>query len=125
MAIHFGVTPQKAQQLVERMEALGIREGDLEESFIRAGGPGGQHANKTSTAVRLLHAPTGLEVRARQARSQSLNRYYARKRLCELMEARQQGEESPEEKKRAKAAKQKARRKRRSRSAKPKDEESL
>ena len=68
------------------MAACGMREGDLEEHFVTSGGPGGQKVNKTSTCVVLRHVPTGLEVKMQKARSQSLNRFYARRRLCELIE---------------------------------------
>jgi protein subunit release factor B len=117
VSIAFNVTPKKAGQLRSRMEACGLREADLEESFIRAGGPGGQKVNRSATCVRLLHRPTGLEVKMQQERSQALNRYYARKRMCELLEERTLGKASPAAKEREKIAKQKARRKRRSWSA--------
>lgn len=109
----FGVTEAKEAELRARMEALGVREDDIEESFVHGGGPGGQKVNKTSSAVRLKHTPSGLEVKSQQARSQALNRFYARRRLCELLEARKLGDDSPEAKKAAKIRKQKARRKRR------------
>ncbi|MCC6696017.1 MAG: peptide chain release factor-like protein [Candidatus Hydrogenedentes bacterium] len=109
----FGVTPEKALELENRMTACGLREADLEESFIRSGGAGGQHVNKTSTCVYLRHAPTGTEVKMQKARSQALNRFYARRRMCELLEARTLGEDSPEAKRAAKIRKQKARRRRR------------
>ncbi|GMW00320.1 MAG: hypothetical protein AMXMBFR84_14580 [Candidatus Hydrogenedentota bacterium] len=113
----FGVTVQKEAELFLRMEKLGLREEDLNEQFVRSSGSGGQHVNKTATCVQLVHEPSGLDVKMQQARSQSLNRYYARKRMCELMEARVLGDESPEAKKVDKIRKQKARRQRRSRSA--------
>jgi len=109
----FGVTEKKERDLRKRMSACGVAETDLEEKFIRSGGPGGQHVNRTATCVYLKHAPTGHEVKMQQARSQALNRYYARKRLCELLEADDPTQQSPEEKKREKLRKQKARRKRR------------
>lgn len=109
------VTPQKEQELRERMVALGLREEDLEETFICSGGPGGQKVNRSATCVRLRHLPTGLEVKMQEARSQGLNRFYARRRLCELFEARQLGQGSPEAQARQKIARQKARRKRRTR----------
>lgn len=112
----FGVTPEKALELENRMAACGLREADLEESFIRSGGAGGQHVNKTSTCVYLRHPPTGIEVKMQKARSQALNRFYARRRMCELLEARTLGEDSPEAKRVAKIRKQKARRRRRSHS---------
>jgi len=117
MTLNFGVTDQKAEALRARMQACHLTEQDLEESFVRSGGPGGQKVNRTSTCVYLKHRPTGLEVKMQQERSQLLNRYYARKRLCELLEARQLGKESPESIRREKIKKQKARRKRRSRGA--------
>jgi protein subunit release factor B len=109
----FGVTPEKAEQLNARMAACGLREEDLEETFIRSGGPGGQKVNRSATCVRLLHRPTGLEVKMQRERSQALNRFFARRRLCELLEARAEGHASPEARERDKIARQKARRKRR------------
>lgn len=111
----FGVTPRKEQELRGRMAACGIQESDLEESFIRGSGPGGQKINRTASCVYLRHRPSGLEVKMQQARSQSLNRFYARRRLCELIEARQLGMESPEARRQEKLRKQKQRRKRRRR----------
>lgn len=110
----FGVTPQKETELLTRMSAAGLHESDLEEQFITSGGPGGQHVNRSATCVRLTHRPTGLEVKMQKARSQALNRFYARRRMCELLEAQQLGKDSPEEMARVKVRKQKQRRKRRS-----------
>lgn len=109
----FGVSQAKELELLRRMEACGLREADLSETFTRASGPGGQHVNKTQTGVQLVHAPTGLEVKMTKERSQSLNRFFARRRLCELMEAQTLGVESPEAKRIAKLRKQKDRRRRR------------
>ncbi|MCP4642206.1 MAG: peptide chain release factor-like protein [bacterium] len=95
------------------MVACGLSEEDLDEQFVRSGGPGGQHVNRTATCVQLTHRASGLEVKMQKARSQGLNRFYARRRLCELIEAKALGADSPEEKRRAKIRKQKARRKRR------------
>lgn len=111
----FSVTPKKEQELRERMAACGLREEDIEESFVRGGGPGGQKVNKSATTVALFHKPSGLTVKTQMARSQSLNRFYARRRLCELLETAIMGSASPEAKKREKIKKQKARRKRRMR----------
>ncbi|MGI6460941.1 MAG: peptide chain release factor family protein [Candidatus Hydrogenedentales bacterium] len=110
----FGVTPQKEAELARRMDACGLRESDLEERFVSSSGPGGQHVNRSATCVQLRHRLTGLEVKMQTARSQALNRFYARRRLCELIEARELGRESPEAKRRARTRKQKARRRRRS-----------
>jgi protein subunit release factor B len=114
----FGVTPAKEAELDRRMAACGLLESDLEERFIRSSGAGGQHVNKTSTCVQLRHTPTGLEVKMQKARSQALNRFYARRRMCELLEAQSLGAKSPEARKTAKIRKQKERRRRRNRDSK-------
>jgi protein subunit release factor B len=111
--LNFGVTEQKAQALAERMAACGLNERDLDESFVRSSGPGGQHVNKTATCVKLVHKPTGLHTQCQESRSQLLNRYHARKQMCTLLEARTLGQESPEAKRLAKLRKQKDRRRRR------------
>lgn len=119
MAINFGVTEQKANELRTRMAACGLQESDLVESFVRSQGPGGQKVNRTSTCVYLKHLPTGLEVKMQETRSQLMNRFYARRRMCELLESRLLGNESPESLKQAKIRKQKARRRRRCHRAEP------
>ncbi len=111
---HFGVTPKKEKELLEWMERLEIKESDLEEKFISARGPGGQHINHTSTGVYLKHIPTGIEVKSDTSRSQSLNRFFARRRLCELIEYQRYGKKSTMMKKIEKRKKQKQRRTRRS-----------
>lgn len=73
--------------LTARMRKLRIREEDLQESFIRGSGPGGQKVNKTSSTVVLRHVPSGLEVRCQRERSQVMNRHWARVELCERIEA--------------------------------------
>ena len=110
---NFGVSPQKEAKLLRRMAACDLREADLEESFIRGSGSGGQKINKTASCVQLTHHPTGLEVKVQEARSQALNRFFARRRLCELLEARLLGKKSPEALRQEKIRKQKKRRKRR------------
>jgi protein subunit release factor B len=111
--INFGVTERKQAELARRMEKCGLQEKDLEETFVRSGGAGGQHVNKTSTCVHLKHIPSGLSVKVQKSRSQTLNRFYARRQLCELLENQQQGKDSPEAKRIEKIMKQKDRRKRR------------
>lgn len=110
----FGVTPQKEDELRRRMDACGLRESDLEEQFIRSGGPGGQHVNRSATCVYLKHPPTGLEVKTQRTRSQALNRFYARRRMCELLEALEGEGTTREELRREQERKRKARRRRRS-----------
>jgi len=75
--------------LQERMERLGIREPDLEESFVLGSGPGGQKINKTASCVHLRHRPTGIEVHCQESRSREANRDLARLRLCERIEDQQ------------------------------------
>ena len=113
--LRFGVTEKKANELLQRMEECGLREADIEESFVRSSGPGGQHVNKTATCVYLKHLPSGLEVKMQKSRSQRLNRFYARRRLCELIEAETLGQDSPQAIARMKRHKQKQRRRRRGR----------
>lgn len=114
----FPVTPLKQRELEERMAACGLREADLEEQFVTARGPGGQKINRTATAVRLRHVPTGIEVKWSTERSQGLNRFFARRRLCELLEATVLGRKTPAAQKADQIRRQKKRRARRSR-AKP------
>jgi peptide chain release factor len=109
----FGVSPDKEQALAERMESLGIREEDLVEKFIRSGGHGGQNVNKVATCVYLKHLPTGTEVKCQQERSQSLNRYLARRILTDKIETAILGKESEEEQRIAKIRRQKRKRSKR------------
>lgn len=110
-----GQTVGAAKQggLAERMAALGIREADLVEKFIRGSGPGGQKINKTSSCVYLLHRPTGIEVKCQRERSQAMNRFWARRELCERMEARVKGAASARQQEAERIRRQKRRRSRR------------
>ena len=94
------------------MANLGLSEEDLQEKYIRSSGPGGQKVNKTASCVYLKHLPTGLEVKMQRERSQPLNRYYARKRLCELLEEKTLGSQSSAALKAEKIRKQKRRQRR-------------
>jgi len=83
----FAVSPEKQRLLAERMKELGVTENQLKESFVRSSGKGGQHVNKTSTCVHLVHLPTGIEVKCMKDRSQSVNRFLARRELLEKIAA--------------------------------------
>jgi len=87
----FPVSPEKSDQLQRRMDALGVRESDIEESFVRSGGHGGQNVNKTSTCVMLVHRPTGLQVKCQETRQQGLNRFFARRLLLDKIEEKRNG----------------------------------
>src|ERR687891_756846 len=102
----FGVSAEKERALEARLQALEIHEADLEETFIRSSGPGGQHVNKTSTCVRLLHRPSGLSVKVQSSRSQSLNRFLARRLLADRLEQQLHGEASPQGQQHAKIRRQ-------------------
>jgi len=84
----FAVSEEKNRWLEEKMKVLGIHEKEIEEKFVRSSGKGGQRVNKTSTCVYLRHLPTGIEVKSMRERSQSLNRFLARRELVKRMERR-------------------------------------
>jgi protein subunit release factor B len=83
----FPVTSDKEDQLTQRMAALGVRESDIEESFVRSGGHGGQNVNKVSTCVMLLHRPSGVQVKCQETRQQGMNRFIGRKLLLDKIES--------------------------------------
>ena len=110
----FSVSPSKTKSLEAKLAKLGIKEADLEESFIRSGGKGGQNVNKTATCVYLKHLPTGIEVKVSRERSQATNRFLARRILADKLEARILGRYSEEQRRIAKLRRQKAKRSKRS-----------
>ena len=109
----FSVKAKKQEELRHRMEKLGIKENDLVEKFIRSSGHGGQNLNKVATCVYLKHLPTGLEVKCQQERSQALNRFLARRILCQKVEALIKGKESEKQQRIAKIRRQKRKRSKR------------
>jgi protein subunit release factor B len=107
------VSTEKENALATRMKELGVSESDFEETFVRSSGPGGQKVNKTSSCVHLVHISTGLSVKCQRERSQSLNRYLARKILLDKIERVQKGFIEAEKEKIEKIRRQKRKRSKR------------
>ncbi|MDD4872102.1 MAG: peptide chain release factor-like protein [Kiritimatiellae bacterium] len=107
------VSSSKTSALAGRMIKLGVRECDLIEKFVLGSGKGGQKLNKTSSCVYIRHVPTGIEVKCQQERSRSLNRFLARRELCDRIEERILGEKSMRRQEWEKIRRQKRRRSRR------------
>ncbi len=109
------VSGAKRAQLKILMDEVGVRDDDLEEKFILGSGSGGQKVNKTASCVYLRHAASGLEVKCQQSRSRELNRYYARRLLCEHLDQQIKGAASRRQQAAEKIRRQKRRRSRRQR----------
>jgi peptide chain release factor len=107
------ITAAKNRALNERMLRLGVKESDLAETFVRSSGPGGQKVNKTSSCVFLVHLPTGLSVKCQRERSQTLNRFLARRLLLDRIERLQLGMIAAEKTRAEKIRRQKRRRSKR------------
>ena len=109
----FSVSPEKEKKLLERMQALGVWEQDIDEQFVRSSGAGGQNVNKVSTCVVLHHRPTDVRVKCQKERSQALNRFLARRLLLDKIEAKITGSKVAEAERIAKIRRQKRKRSRR------------
>ena len=108
------IRKEKFDELHGRMERLGIKENDLIEKFILGSGSGGQKINKTSSCVYLKHLTTGIEIKCQRERSRELNRYYARKELCDRIEEKIEHKKSERQQMIEKIRRQKRRRSRKS-----------
>lgn len=97
--------------MVQRMAALGVAESELDESFVRSGGHGGQNVNKVATCVMLVHRPTGTQVKCQTTRQQGMNRFLGRHLLLDKIEAARQARAAE-----AKARRERVRRQKRKRS---------
>ena len=92
--VHTSTATVAILPVVEPKE-VNINQGDLEITFSRAGGPGGQNVNKIESAVRILHKPTGIVVGCREERNQHANRERAmevlRAKIYEMQQAKATG----------------------------------
>lgn len=117
----FKVNSEKEAELAARMDKLGIRESEIDEHFIKGSGPGGQKINKTASCVYIKHLPSGKEVKCQAGRSQALNRFLARRELCEIFEQELLGKKSAIQQAQEKIRRQKRRKSRRQRDKMVKD----
>jgi protein subunit release factor B len=108
------IRKEKFDELKEKMKRLEIKEEDLIEKFILGSGSGGQKINKTSSCVYLKHLPSGIEIKCQRERSRELNRYYARRELCNRIEEKIAHKKSERQQLMEKIRRQKRRRSRKS-----------
>ena len=109
------IRPETVQRIRLLMERAGIREPDVEETFVRGSGAGGQKINKTSSCVQLRHAPSGCVIKCQQPRAREVNRWLARQELAERILERVAGERSARRQEAERIRRQKRRRSRRQR----------
>ncbi|KAF4994542.1 hypothetical protein FGRMN_5722 [Fusarium graminum] len=69
-------------------------ESEIEESYVKGSGPGGQKINKTNSAVQLKHVPTGIVVKSQATRSRDQNRKHARELLAQRVDELRNGDQS-------------------------------
>jgi protein subunit release factor B len=103
----------RARAIAERLALLGVREQDLDETFVHSGGKGGQNVNKVATCVVLVHRPTRTMVKCQRERAQGANRLIARQMLADKIEEQQLGRASRRQQEMERVRRQKRRRSRR------------
>lgn len=109
--------PETIERIKARMVLAGLADADIEETFVRGSGSGGQKINKTSSCVQLKHIPSSTVVRCQKTRSREANRWLGRELLAERLieatnneiSARQQEAEKIRRQKRRRSRRQKAR----------------
>jgi len=107
------ISPGTVDKIKARMALASVFEEDLEESFILGSGAGGQKVNKTSSTVRLYHAPSGITVKCGESRSREQNRWIARRELAEKILEKANASESVRRQEAERVRRQKRRRSRR------------
>ncbi len=118
-------SPEKQAALEQRMASLGVTEEDLVEKFVLGSGSGGQKINKTHSCVYLKHVPSGIEVKCQSSRSREMNRFLARRELCDTLDERRLGRASKRRQEIEKIRRQKRRRSRRSKQKSVRDKRLL
>ncbi len=107
------LAPSTIEAIQALMARANLAEAELREQFVLGSGSGGQKINKTSSAVRLTHVPTGLWVKIQTSRSREDNRWLARRALAEKILEIRDGEKSARRQEQEKIRRQKRRRSRR------------
>jgi len=107
------ISPEAIEKIKARMALASVFEEDIEEAFVLGSGPGGQKVNKTSSAVRLSHAPSGITVKCGESRSRELNRWLARRELAEKILEKEHAAQSVRQQEAERIRRQKRRRSRR------------
>jgi protein subunit release factor B len=108
------ISSEKKEALRLRMEEMGIADADLLEKFVQGSGSGGQKINKTSSCVFLKHLPSGICIKCQLDRSREMNRFLARRELCDQLDNIRLGKDSAKTQAMEKLRRQKRRRSRRS-----------
>ena len=110
----FNISEKKVKALLQRIEDMEIDLQDIDETFVRGSGKGGQKINKTSSCVVLFHSPTSIRIKCQKERDRNKNRFLALRELVDQIEAKLFPEKSKKVQDAKKRLKQKLRRKRKS-----------